>query len=104
MYEPNETHVLGIIGSPRRNGNTEILVDEILSGAAESGAQIGKVILDELNIAPCKACNLCIAFCPTKVLEPDRDGKPVLAHPELCNQCEICWLHCPDFAITSTFK
>ena len=30
----------------------------------------------------CKACNLCIAFCPTKVLEPDRDGKPILAHPE----------------------
>ncbi len=52
----------------------------------------------------CKACNLCIAFCPTKVLEPDRDGKPVLAHPEKCTQCEICWLHCPDFAITSTFK
>ena len=52
----------------------------------------------------CKACNLCIAYCPKKVLEPDRDGKPVLAHPELCNQCAICWLHCPDFAITSTYK
>jgi len=52
----------------------------------------------------CKACNLCIAFCPKKVLEPDRDGKPVIAHPEACNQCGICWLHCPDFAITSTFK
>ena len=59
MYELNETNVLGIVGSPRRNGNTEILVDEILAGAAESGAQIGKVILDELNIAPCKACNQC---------------------------------------------
>jgi 2-oxoglutarate ferredoxin oxidoreductase subunit delta len=52
----------------------------------------------------CKACNLCIAFCPKKVLEPDRDGKPVIAHPEKCNQCAICWLHCPDFAITSTYK
>ncbi len=52
----------------------------------------------------CKGCNICIAFCPTKVLEPDRDGKPILAHPEKCTQCEICWLHCPDFAITSTFK
>lgn len=52
----------------------------------------------------CKACNLCIAFCPTKVLEPDRDGKPILAHPEKCTQCEICWIHCPDFAITSTYK
>ena len=59
MYKGNEIHVLGIVGSPRRNGNTEILVDEVLSGAAEAGAQIGKVILDELDIAPCKACNAC---------------------------------------------
>jgi 2-oxoglutarate ferredoxin oxidoreductase subunit delta len=52
----------------------------------------------------CKACNLCIAFCPQKVFEPDREGKPMLAHPEKCTQCEICWLHCPDFAITSNYK
>jgi 2-oxoglutarate ferredoxin oxidoreductase subunit delta len=52
----------------------------------------------------CKACNICIAFCPQKVFEPDRDGKPILAHPEKCTQCAICWLHCPDFAITSNYK
>jgi 2-oxoglutarate ferredoxin oxidoreductase subunit delta len=52
----------------------------------------------------CKACNICIAFCPEKVLEPDRDGKPIIAHPEECTQCAICWLHCPDFAITSNYK
>jgi 2-oxoglutarate ferredoxin oxidoreductase subunit delta len=52
----------------------------------------------------CKACNICIAFCPQKVLEPDREGKPVIAHPENCTQCAICWLHCPDFAITSNYK
>ncbi len=52
----------------------------------------------------CKACNICISFCPQKVFEPDRDGKPILAHPEECTQCAICWLHCPDFAITSNYK
>jgi multimeric flavodoxin WrbA len=30
--------VLGIVGSPRRGGNTEILVDEALAGAKEAGA------------------------------------------------------------------
>ncbi len=59
MYETDEIHVLGIIGSPRRNGNTEILVDQILSGATDAGAQIGKVVLDELEISPCKACDAC---------------------------------------------
>ena len=51
--------MLGIIGSPRRNGNTEILVDQILSGAAARGAQIGKVVLNELDISPCNACDSC---------------------------------------------
>jgi 2-oxoglutarate ferredoxin oxidoreductase subunit delta len=52
----------------------------------------------------CKACNICIAFCPKDVFDPDRDGRPILARPEQCNQCAICWLHCPDFVITSNYK
>jgi multimeric flavodoxin WrbA len=52
--------VLGIVGSPRRGGNTEILVDEVLRGAAEAGAQTEKVILSELDIAPCTACDACL--------------------------------------------
>ena len=52
-------HVLGIVGSPRRQGNTEILVDEVLAGAAENAALTHKVILSELDIAPCKACEVC---------------------------------------------
>jgi multimeric flavodoxin WrbA len=50
---------LGIVGSPRRGGNTEVLVDEVLAGAQEAGAQTAKVILDELDIRPCRACNAC---------------------------------------------
>jgi len=51
--------ILGIVGSPRRNGNTEVLVDEVLKGAEEAGAQVEKVILNELDIRPCQACNNC---------------------------------------------
>ncbi len=53
------TRVLGIVGSPRRSGNTEMLVDEVLAGAQEAGALTEKVILNELDIAPCQACNAC---------------------------------------------
>ena len=49
--------VLGIVGSPRRGGNTDILVDEVLAGAEEVGALTGKVILSDLEIAPCRACD-----------------------------------------------
>lgn len=58
----------------------------------------------EINMAWCKACNLCIAMCPKQVFEPDRDGKPIQSRPENCTQCTICWVHCPDFAIVSRFK
>jgi multimeric flavodoxin WrbA len=56
----NRTRALGIIGSPRHGGNTEILVDEVLRGAQEAGAQVEKVILSELNVAPCRACDRCV--------------------------------------------
>jgi len=59
MEDTTHKRVLGIVGSPRRGGNTEILVDEILAGAAEAGADTEKIILNELNILPCQACDAC---------------------------------------------
>jgi len=51
--------ILGVVGSPRLGGNTEMLVDEVLAGAKEAGAVIEKVILNKLDINPCQACNSC---------------------------------------------
>lgn len=51
--------VIGIVGSPRYKGNTELIVDSILEGADEVGALVQKVILKDLKIAPCRACNVC---------------------------------------------
>ncbi|UCE09453.1 MAG: flavodoxin family protein [Candidatus Thorarchaeota archaeon] len=55
----NSRRVLGIVGSPRRNGNTDTLVDEVLAGAKESGASTQKVRLIERVISPCGACDVC---------------------------------------------
>ncbi|MCL4466068.1 MAG: flavodoxin family protein [Chloroflexi bacterium] len=51
--------VLGIVGSPRRWGNTDVLVSEVLRGAASTGAVTEKVILSSLKIHPCLACENC---------------------------------------------
>ena len=59
MSETDRKRVLGIVGSPRRGGNTEILVDEALAGAEEAGALAEKVILSELEIGPCRGCDAC---------------------------------------------
>ncbi|HMK53447.1 MAG TPA: flavodoxin family protein [Methanobacteriaceae archaeon] len=51
--------VLGLIGSPRKGSNTEILIEEALRGAKEANAETKSYNLSEMNIAPCKACMKC---------------------------------------------
>ena len=59
MSETDPQRVLGIVGSPRRGGNTEVLVDEVLAGAEEAGALTDKVMLSRLDIGPCRGCDAC---------------------------------------------
>lgn len=46
--------VLGIMGSPRIKGNTDLLLDQALEGARSRGAEVEKMIADKLDIAPCR--------------------------------------------------
>ena len=48
--------VLGISGSPRIKGNTDILLDRVLEGAKTKGADIEKIILNKLKFSPCQEC------------------------------------------------
>ena len=52
-------NVLGILGSPRRGGNAEVLLDKALDGALASGASVEKISLNELRIRPCQECGGC---------------------------------------------
>jgi len=51
--------VLGIFGSPRRGGNTDILLEEALRGAEEGGAEVDRIYVTEYSITPCKECHGC---------------------------------------------
>jgi len=52
--------ILGIVCSPRREGNTELLVREALTAAQEAGAdQTELVSLAGQDIQPCDACDVC---------------------------------------------
>lgn len=51
--------VLGIAGSPRRDGNSEILLDEALAAAEAQGVMVEKVVLSALKFLPCISCGAC---------------------------------------------
>jgi multimeric flavodoxin WrbA len=48
--------VLGISGSPVKNGNVDLLIQQVLKGAESKGAKTEILYLDDLNISPCKSC------------------------------------------------
>ena len=51
--------VLGISGSPRKDGNTEIMMGHALKAAAEEGLETELVRLADLDIGRCNSCDLC---------------------------------------------
>jgi len=57
--EESNMKVLGIMGSPRRQSNTEILLDKALEGAREAGAEVEKVLVCKLKITPCLEIYAC---------------------------------------------
>ena len=59
--------VLGIAGSPRRGGNTDLLLAEVMRGAASRGAKVKTIILSNLKIAPCQHCDGCLETGRCKV-------------------------------------
>ena len=52
--------VLGVMGSPRSQGNTELLLDKALEGVREAGAEIEKVFVSKLKISPCLEIHACL--------------------------------------------
>lgn len=52
-------NILGIVGSPRKHGNTHLLVAKVLEGAKEKGTQEELVTLDALQICECNGCHAC---------------------------------------------
>ena len=53
------TLITGICGSPRRGGNSELALKEILGECKKLGAQINLILLSEKKILSCNGCLTC---------------------------------------------
>jgi multimeric flavodoxin WrbA len=66
--------VLGIVGSPRKGGNTEIMIEEALAAAREEGAGTDIFLIYNKNIQGCDACGSCFQTGACKI----KDDMPEL--------------------------
>ncbi|MDI6644455.1 MAG: flavodoxin family protein [Methanobacteriaceae archaeon] len=51
--------ILGIVGSPRNNGNTSILVKKALKAAESVGVDVEFINIGSMDLQPCIACDIC---------------------------------------------
>jgi arsenate reductase len=63
--------VVGLMGSPRLQGNTGLLLDAFLGGAEREGATTLKVNVASKHIMPCQGCHFCSqqGFC--RIIDDD---------------------------------
>lgn len=52
-------NIIGIIASQRKEGNTAFIVNKLLEGAKDQGAQTQSFHFSDLNINPCRGCMAC---------------------------------------------
>jgi len=52
--------ILGIAGSPRREGNTDMLLAEFIKGAVSTGAEAKTIILSDADYSTCTHCDSCL--------------------------------------------
>jgi multimeric flavodoxin WrbA len=55
---PN-TKIVIVKGSPRKNGNSATLAEQVAAGARAAGAEVESFFLHDLDISPCDACEAC---------------------------------------------
>ncbi len=93
--------ITGISGSPRKGGNTDIILKEILLGASEHDIETEAIFLRDYTINPCIGCEKC-----RKDLTCSRfnDGMNLL-YPKI-EETEIIILGSPvyNYNITSLMK
>jgi multimeric flavodoxin WrbA len=70
--------ILGFVGSPRKNGNSDIMVNTFLEGAASAGAATGKFFLADYNINQCMGCFRSCALKPGIRCAVHRDDMDML--------------------------
>ncbi|MCX8044510.1 MAG: flavodoxin family protein [Desulfobacterota bacterium] len=55
----SQARVLAVTTSPRKGGNTDVIIDELLRACADSGCTTEKIYAADLDLQPCTGCRAC---------------------------------------------
>jgi len=69
--------ITAISSTPRRHGNSDILIDRVVQTSRELGAEVEKIRIAGLDISPCTACDACQDAVETPCVIDD-DAPPIL--------------------------
>jgi len=83
--------VLGLFGSPRRGGNTDILLGEFLRGCEHGGAGAERLYLSKLKVSGCLGCGACTETGRCVVQDEMQDVYDAL------DRCSRIVLACPVY-------
>lgn len=72
-------NIVVLIGSPRKNGNTEILANAFIKGAEAAGNQVTKIHLSGMTVNGCTDCK----YCFTKLGECNQQDDMQQIYPAL---------------------
>jgi multimeric flavodoxin WrbA len=70
--------ILGIVGSPRKGGNTEIMVEEALAATRELGAETDIFLVYNKDINGCDACGSCFQTGKCKIKDDMQSLYPLM--------------------------
>ena len=59
MKKRNKIRTIAFCGSPRKKGNTELLLNETIRGVEDAGAPVQVFNLNSMKIKPCQDCSGC---------------------------------------------
>ena len=57
--EENQKHVVVLLGSPRKKGNSTVLANQMIRGVESVRAKAESIYLNGLSIKPCQGCYAC---------------------------------------------
>lgn len=75
-------HVIGVSCSPRKNGNTDILVQQVLATAVEDGGAVEFMRVSDMRISPCDACWTCAKTGECHIDDDMQDVYPKLLNAD----------------------